>query len=138
MSPVCPWSCLEQVTRSSDSTESGFEAHKLALIARAEKFLGRAELSRESIGRVMVDRILRDDLKILVHGLSRVVLEVLRQAWERGKRLNVFVAECRTPNRSWGKEMAEVRRCCVFSWFRVANLFAAHHEPDWLSRVSGG
>ncbi len=109
---------LAQVTRSSDDTDSGFEAHKSALIARAEKFLGRAEQSRESIGRVMVDRILRDDLTILVHGLSRVVLEVLRQAWERGKRLNVFVAECRTPNRSWGKEMAEVE-----IWIHVLFFF---------------
>lgn len=41
-----------------------------------------------------------------VHGLSRVVLEVLRQAAERGKRLRVLCCECRTPTRSWGHEMA--------------------------------
>jgi translation initiation factor 2B subunit (eIF-2B alpha/beta/delta family) len=64
---------LRFVTQSSDGNDGGhgFEQHVQLLVMRARKFLSRAEKSRESIARVMVDRILRDDLTILVHGNER-------------------------------------------------------------------
>jgi translation initiation factor eIF-2B subunit alpha len=98
---------LRFVTKSSDGTDGGFEETRQTLVRRANKFLDRAVVSRSAIGKILVDRILRDGLTILVHGLSRVVLEVLSQAAERGKRLNVYCSECRTPTDNWGEQMAE-------------------------------
>ncbi len=74
---------------------------------RADKFLERSSSSRKAIGKMLVDRFLRDGTVVMVHGLSRVILAVLQLAHERGKRLTVMVTECRTPTRNWGWEMAQ-------------------------------
>ena len=97
---------LRFVTRSA-GTDGDFESHRRTLVTRAKKFLDRTLVSREAIGKLFVDRILRDDQTILVHGLSRVVLEVLRQASDRGKRLQIICTECRTPTENFGKSMAD-------------------------------
>ena len=121
---------LRFVTRASEGTDGGFEECKSVLLDRAEKFLERSVVARTNIGKIVVDRFLIEGMSVLVHGLSRVVIEFLHQAADAGLGLKVFCAECRTPTRNWGWEMArritkqtgyEVSLVCDSSIARIMN-----------------
>ena len=125
---------LRFVTRSA-GTYADFEEHRGILLGRAQKFVERTLVSRAAIGKLFVDRILRDGQSILVHGLSRVVLEVLRQASGRGKRLHVYCTECRTPTRVFGQEMADmIAKATGFQVSLVVDSSVARimHEMDFI------
>lgn len=74
---------------------------------RAASFLEKSAASRHSIAKTVVERFIRDECVILVHGLSRAILAVLKEASSCGKRVTVYVAECRTPARNFGRDMAK-------------------------------
>lgn len=58
---------LRFVTRAStENTDGGFEKCKDTLVERADKFLARSVVSREAIGKLLVERLISDGMTVLV------------------------------------------------------------------------
>lgn len=91
----------------SGYAKGDFDSCKRLLMERADAFLEKSATSRQSIAKTVVERFIRDECVVLVHGLSRVILAVLEQASNCGKRMTVYVTEARTPARNFGWEMAK-------------------------------
>ncbi|CAD5112073.1 unnamed protein product [Dimorphilus gyrociliatus] len=73
--------------------ENPFEECKKTLIERGKMFLEEAKKSREKIA-ILGEPFITDGIKILIHGKSRVVLEVLkRAATESRKHFTVYVTQ---------------------------------------------
>ncbi|KAL0380594.1 UNVERIFIED_CONTAM: Translation initiation factor eIF-2B subunit alpha [Sesamum angustifolium] len=89
---------IRYVTRTSALEYEDFDSAKSRLIERAEKFGEISYKAREIIAMLGQDFIL-DGCTILVHGFSRVVLEVLRTATQNKKQFRVFCTEGR-PDRT--------------------------------------
>lgn len=80
---------IRYVTRTSALEYEDFDSAKSRLIERAEKFGEISYKARRIIAMLGQDFIL-DGCTILVHGFSRVVLEVLRTAAQNKKQFRVF------------------------------------------------
>ena len=65
------------------------------MIERGQQYTQQSSLSRIKIGQ-LANNFLRDGTTVLTHGLSRVVLSILLQAHDKGKRFSVLVTESRT------------------------------------------
>ncbi|KAL2234845.1 translation initiation factor eIF-2B subunit alpha-like [Sesamum indicum] len=89
---------IRYVTRTSALEYEDFDSAKSRLIERAEKFGEISYKARRIIAMLGQDFIL-DGCTILVHGFSRVVLEVLRTAAQNKKQFRVFCTEGR-PDRT--------------------------------------
>ncbi|KAK4413725.1 Translation initiation factor eIF-2B subunit alpha [Sesamum alatum] len=89
---------IRYVTRTSALEYEDFSSAKSRLIERAEKFGEISYKARIIIAMLGQDFIL-DGCTILVHGFSRVVLEVLRTAAQNKKQFRVFCTEGR-PDRT--------------------------------------
>ncbi|RWR95853.1 translation initiation factor eIF-2B subunit alpha-like protein [Cinnamomum micranthum f. kanehirae] len=85
---------MRYVTRTSALEYEDFNAAKSRLIERAEKFGEISLKARRTIAMLSQDFIF-DGCAILVHGFSRVVLEVLKTAASSGKLFRVFCTEGR-------------------------------------------
>lgn len=100
---------MRYVTRTSALEHEDFNAAKSRLIERAEKFGEISLRARRTIAMLSQDFIF-DGCTILVHGFSRVVLEVLKIAASGGKLFRVFCTEGR-PDRTGlrlSKELASI------------------------------
>lgn len=89
---------MRYVTRTSALEYEEFNSAKSRLIERAEKFGEISQKARRIIAMLSQDFIF-DGCTILVHGFSRVVLEVLKTAVQNKKVFRVFCTEGR-PDRS--------------------------------------
>ncbi|XP_021903014.1 translation initiation factor eIF-2B subunit alpha-like [Carica papaya] len=89
---------MRYVTRTSALEYEDFNSAKSRLIERAEKFGEISCKARRIIAMVSQDFIF-DGCTILVHGFSRVVLEVLKTAAQNKKFFRVFCTEGR-PDRT--------------------------------------
>ncbi|KAI3455673.1 hypothetical protein Pfo_012336 [Paulownia fortunei] len=89
---------MRYVTRTSALEYEDFNSAKSRLIERAEKFGEISYKARRIIAMLSQDFIF-DGCTILVHGFSRVVLEVLRTAAQNKKLFRVFCTEGR-PDRT--------------------------------------
>ncbi|KAL3511565.1 hypothetical protein ACH5RR_024282 [Cinchona calisaya] len=89
---------MRYVTRTSALEYEDFNSAKSRLLERAEKFGEISYKARRIIAMLSQDFIF-DGCTILVHGFSRVVLEVLRTAAQSGKLFRVFCTEGR-PDRT--------------------------------------
>ncbi|GLU14168.1 hypothetical protein SLE2022_307540 [Rubroshorea leprosula] len=89
---------IRYVTRTSALEYEDFNSAKSRLIERAEKFGEISYKARRIIAMLSQDFIF-DDCTILVHGFSRVVLEVLKTAAQNKKLFRVFCTEGR-PDRT--------------------------------------
>ncbi|XP_073304079.1 uncharacterized protein [Primulina huaijiensis] len=89
---------MRYVTRTSALEYEDFGSAKSRLIERAEKFGEISYKARKIIAMLCQDFIF-DGCTILVHGFSRVVLEVLRTAAQNKKLFRVFCTEGR-PDRN--------------------------------------
>ncbi|XP_030535989.1 translation initiation factor eIF-2B subunit alpha-like [Rhodamnia argentea] len=89
---------MRYVTRTSALEYEEFNSAKSRLIERAEKFGEISYKARRIIAMLSQDFIF-DGCTILVHGFSRVVLEVLKTAVQNKKVFRVFCTEGR-PDRS--------------------------------------
>ncbi|GMN36756.1 hypothetical protein TIFTF001_006268 [Ficus carica] len=89
---------LRYVTRTSALEYEDFNSAKSRLIERAEKFGEISYKARRIIAMLSQDFIF-DGCTILVHGFSRVVLEVLKTAAQTKKLFRVFCTEGR-PDRT--------------------------------------
>ncbi|XP_044484153.1 translation initiation factor eIF-2B subunit alpha-like [Mangifera indica] len=89
---------MRYVTRTSALEYEDFNSAKSRLIERAEKFGEISYKARRIIAMLSQDFIF-DGCTILVHGFSRVVLEVLKTAAQNKKLFRVFCTEGR-PDRS--------------------------------------
>ncbi|XP_030464127.2 uncharacterized protein LOC115683688 [Syzygium oleosum] len=89
---------IRYVTRTSALEYEEFNSAKSRLIERAEKFGEISHKARRIIAMLSQDFIF-DGCTILVHGFSRVVLEVLKTAVQNKKLFRVFCTEGR-PDRS--------------------------------------
>lgn len=89
---------MRYVTRTSALEYEDFNSAKSRLIERAEKFGEISYKARRIIAMLSQDFIF-DGCTILVHGFSRVVLEVLRTAAQSKKLFRVFCTEGR-PDRT--------------------------------------
>ncbi|KAG6485605.1 translation initiation factor eIF-2B subunit alpha-like [Zingiber officinale] len=85
---------MRYVTRTSALEYEDFHAAKLRLIERGEKFGEISMKARRTIALLSQDFIL-DGCTILVHGFSRVILEVLKLAVSNRKVFTVFCTEGR-------------------------------------------
>ncbi|ERM96052.1 translation initiation factor eIF-2B subunit alpha isoform X1 [Amborella trichopoda] len=85
---------MRHVTRTSALEYEDFDAAKARLIERGERFGEISLRARKTIAMLSQDFIF-DGCTILVHGFSRVVLEVLRLAASSGKLFRVFCTEGR-------------------------------------------
>ncbi|CAL9208710.1 uncharacterized protein LOC135626219 [Musa acuminata AAA Group] len=85
---------MRYVTRTSALEYDDFHAAKLRLIERGEKFGEISLKARRTIAMLGQDFIF-DGCTILVHGFSRVVLEVLKLAASNRKLFRVFCTEGR-------------------------------------------
>ncbi|KAH7656452.1 Initiation factor 2B-related protein [Dioscorea alata] len=89
---------MRYVTRTSALEYEDFNAAKLRLIERAERFGEISLKARRTIAMLSQDFIF-DGCTILVHGFSRVVLEILKLAASNRKLFRVFCTEGR-PDRT--------------------------------------
>ncbi|CAL1399569.1 unnamed protein product [Linum trigynum] len=89
---------MRYVTRTSALEYEDFNSAKTRLIERAEKFGEISYKARKIIAMLSQDFIF-DGCTILVHGFSRVVLEVLKMAAQNKKLFRVFCTEGR-PDRT--------------------------------------
>ncbi|XVE51787.1 hypothetical protein DITRI_Ditri02bG0069400 [Diplodiscus trichospermus] len=89
---------MRYVTRTSALEYEDFYSAKSRLIERAEKFGEISRKARRIIAMLSQDFIF-DGCTILVHGFSRVVLEVLKTAAQNKKLFRVFCTEGR-PDRT--------------------------------------
>ncbi|KAI3950687.1 hypothetical protein MKX01_035079 [Papaver californicum] len=89
---------MRYVTRTSALEYEDFDAAKLRLIERAEKFAEISRKARRTIAMLSQDFIF-DGCTILVHGYSRVVVEVLKLAAQNKKLFRVLCTEGR-PDRT--------------------------------------
>ncbi|MBA0598623.1 hypothetical protein Gorai_008379, partial [Gossypium raimondii] len=89
---------MRYVTRTSALEYEDFNSARYRLIERAEKFGEISYKARRIIAMLSQDFIF-DGCTILVHGFSRVVLEVLKTAAENKKHFRVFCTEGR-PDRT--------------------------------------
>ncbi|KAL5998102.1 hypothetical protein ACLOJK_009037 [Asimina triloba] len=89
---------MRYVTRTSAVEYEDFNAAKSRLIERGEKFGEISLKARRTIAMLSQDFIF-DGCTILVHGFSRVILEVLKMAASRRKLFHVFCTEGR-PDRT--------------------------------------
>ncbi|GAA0145869.1 translation initiation factor [Lithospermum erythrorhizon] len=89
---------MRYVTRTSALEYEDFNSAKFRLLERAEKFGEISYKARRIIAMLSQDFIF-DGCTILVHGFSRVVLEVLKAAAQNRKLFRVFCTEGR-PDRS--------------------------------------
>ncbi|KAL6144397.1 hypothetical protein ACLB2K_055090 [Fragaria x ananassa] len=89
---------MRYVTRTSALEYEDFNSAKSRLIERAEKFREISTKARRIIAVLSQDFIF-DGCTILVHGFSRVVLEVLKTAAQSKKLFRVFCTEGR-PDRT--------------------------------------
>ncbi|KAE7998977.1 hypothetical protein FH972_003466 [Carpinus fangiana] len=89
---------MRYVTRTSALEYEDFNSAKSRLIERAEKFGEISYKARRIIAMLSQDFIF-DGCTILVHGFSRVVLEVLKTAAQNKKLFRVFCTEGR-PDRT--------------------------------------
>ncbi|RZC85910.1 hypothetical protein C5167_026580 [Papaver somniferum] len=80
---------MRYVTRTSALEYEDFDAAKLRLIERAEKFGEISRKARRTIAMLSQDFIF-DGCTILVHGYSRVVVEVLKLAAQNKKLFRVL------------------------------------------------
>ncbi|CAN6451290.1 unnamed protein product [Victoria cruziana] len=85
---------MRYVTRTTALEYEDFGAAKCRLIERGEKFGEISLKARRTIAMLSQDFIF-DGCTILVHGFSRVVLEVLKTAAGNGKIFRVFCTEGR-------------------------------------------
>ncbi|XP_011628548.1 translation initiation factor eIF-2B subunit alpha isoform X2 [Amborella trichopoda] len=83
---------MRHVTRTSALEYEDFDAAKARLIERGERFGEISLRARKTIAMLSQDFIF-DGCTILVHGFSRVVLEVLRLAASSGKLFRVFCTD---------------------------------------------
>ncbi|XP_075523300.1 uncharacterized protein LOC142556021 [Primulina tabacum] len=89
---------MRYVTRTSALEYEDFGSAKSRLIERAEKF-GEISFKARKIIAMLSQDFIFDGCTILVHGFSRVVLEVLRTAAQNKKLFRVFCTEGR-PDRT--------------------------------------
>ncbi|KAG6504830.1 translation initiation factor eIF-2B subunit alpha-like [Zingiber officinale] len=89
---------MRYVTRTSALEYENFYAAKLRLIERGEKFGEISMKARRTIA-MLAQEFIFDGCTILVHGFSRVVLEVLKLAASNKKLFKVFCTEGR-PDRT--------------------------------------
>ncbi|CAL8130858.1 unnamed protein product [Prunus armeniaca] len=89
---------MRYVTRTSALEYEDFNSAKSRLIERAEKF-GEISTKARRIIAVLSQDFIFDGCTILVHGFSRVVLEVLKSAAKSNKLFRVFCTEGR-PDRT--------------------------------------
>lgn len=89
---------MRYVTRTSALEYEDFNSAKSRLLERAEKFGEISYKARRIIAMLSQDFIF-DGCTILVHGFSRVVLEVLRTAAQNRKLFRIFCTEGR-PDRT--------------------------------------
>ncbi|TQE09746.1 hypothetical protein C1H46_004703 [Malus baccata] len=89
---------IRYVTRTSALEYEDFNSAKSRLIERAEKF-GEISMKARRIIAVLSQDFIFDGCTILVHGFSRVVLEVLKTAAQSNKLFRVFCTEGR-PDRT--------------------------------------
>lgn len=100
---------MRYVTRTSALEYEDFNSAKSRLIERAEKFGEISYKARKIIAMLSQDFIF-DGCTILVHGFSRVLLEVLKTAAQNKKMFRVFCTEGR-PDRTglrFSNEMAKL------------------------------
>ncbi|GAB2289747.1 hypothetical protein Dimus_024054 [Dionaea muscipula] len=100
---------MRYVTRTSALEYEDFNSAKSRLLERAEKFGEISYKARKIIAMVSQDFIF-DGCTILVHGFSRVVLEILKMAAQNKKLFRVFCTEGR-PDRTglrFSNEMAKL------------------------------
>ncbi|OIV95163.1 hypothetical protein TanjilG_21553 [Lupinus angustifolius] len=89
---------LRYVTRTSALEYEDFNSAKSRLIERAEKF-GEISYKARKIIAMLSQEFIFDGCTILVHGFSRVVLEILKLAAQNKKLFRVFCTEGR-PDRT--------------------------------------
>ncbi|XP_023000216.1 translation initiation factor eIF-2B subunit alpha-like [Cucurbita maxima] len=89
---------MRYVTRTSALEYEDFKSAKSRLIERAEKF-GEISCKARRIIAMLSQDFIFDGCTILVHGFSRVVMEVLRLAAQNKKLFRVFCTEGR-PDRT--------------------------------------
>ncbi|XP_057514771.1 uncharacterized protein LOC130796431 [Actinidia eriantha] len=89
---------MRYVTRTSALEYEDFNSAKSRLIERAEKF-GEISYKARKIIAMLSQEFIFDGCTILVHGFSRVVLEVLKTAAENRKLFRVLCTEGR-PDRT--------------------------------------
>jgi len=91
---------LRFVTRAAvDSPD--FDKFREKLISLGEEYVEQVSSSREKIARV-ANSFIRDGVRVLIHGFSRVVLTALLRAAKNGKSFTVFATEAR-PDAIGGK-----------------------------------
>ncbi|CAA3006798.1 translation initiation factor eIF-2B subunit alpha-like [Olea europaea subsp. europaea] len=89
---------MRYVTRTSALEYEDFNSAKSRLLERAERF-GEISYKARKIIAMLSQEFIFDGCTILVHGFSRVVLEVLRTAAQNRKLFRVFCTEGR-PDRT--------------------------------------
>ncbi|KAL8458788.1 hypothetical protein ACS0TY_035499 [Phlomoides rotata] len=85
---------MRYVTRTSAVEYEDFGSAKARLLERAEKF-GEISYKARKIIAMLSQDFISDGCTILVHGFSRVVLEILRTAAQNKKVFRVFCTEGR-------------------------------------------
>jgi len=72
-----------------------FEEYKKHIIMRGEAFAAKAMTARNRIAALGAKNIIRDRTTILTHSMSRVVVAMLKEAAQLGRKFNVIVTETR-------------------------------------------
>lgn len=88
---------LRYATRTSALEADDFQSARARLIQRGNHFAKTSVRARATIAELGA-RFIRSGATVLVHGYSRVVLEVLKQAATRGSRFSIIVTEGRPDN----------------------------------------
>eukprot|EP01095_Lingulamoeba_sp_RSL-Kostka_P000502 TRINITY_DN107_c0_g1_i1.p2 TRINITY_DN107_c0_g1~~TRINITY_DN107_c0_g1_i1.p2 ORF type:complete len:322 (+),score=122.20 TRINITY_DN107_c0_g1_i1:1722-2687(+) len=86
-----------------------FNEFKNMLISRGQKFAQMTTISRQKISN-LASSFIKDGMKLLVHGESKVVAAILTAAAADHKRFTVFVTECRPDGSGYSmmERLAEV------------------------------
>ncbi|GAB5362791.1 hypothetical protein AAMO2058_000828900 [Amorphochlora amoebiformis] len=101
------------VTRTSLDIPD-FDTCKKRLISRGKVFAENSIQSRTRISK-FGDRFIQDNARILIHGRSRVVAQLLNHAHQKHKKFSVYISEGRPKNHGYlmAEELKEMGIYCT-------------------------
>jgi len=117
------------------NTNEKFDSCKRNLLDKLEKFKKMTIITRLEIANY-TERFITDDSTILVHGYSRVVLAILRNAAIKNKRFRVIVTECRQ-DQAGVRMLKELGTIGVPTFF-ISDCAVAHYMAKEVDMVFVG